>query len=311
MQSRCRPLALLHLLLALLLLGGSASTAGERSDEAVVGQVAVPLKVVLFSGHRYVAPGDLGIPSPVPLMIHGNARLFLSLTHDVAERVCGHVIEKREEYGYSSRGKGAIDVPLMRLGERRFEKLSGVPVFDFTEDGDSTVGGMLGTRFLMEAGAAVDFSRDRLVLGVARVDGPNATLVARGYRYVPVTVSREGRVTIPAYFPRLRRTLPITPSTVSNALTLHRPLFTGKVRMRRTASPDRSPHGTTPEEYVGEVSFDIVGVAYRDTALFEDLAEYANTPESELESYGMLGFDWMTRHRAILDYANRALYFLR
>ena len=44
--------------------------------------------------------------------------------------------------------------------------------------------------------------------------------------------------------------------------------------------------------------------------MFEDLAEYAKVPEGELESDGMLGFDWMKRHRAILDYANRTLYFL-
>jgi len=28
-----------------------------------------------------------------------------------------------------------------------------------------------------------------------------------------------------------------------------------------------------------------------------------------LESFGMLGYDWMKEHEAILDYANRFLYF--
>jgi hypothetical protein len=31
--------------------------------------------------------------------------------------------------------------------------------------------------------------------------------------------------------------------------------------------------------------------------------------ESELESYGILGYDWMKQHEAVLDYANLVLYF--
>jgi hypothetical protein len=80
--------------------------------------------------------------------------------------------------------------------------------------------------------------------------------------------------------------------------------------MRRSEAPDLSPSGTSPEEYVADsVAFEVAGVRFESPASFEDLAEYANVPEGELESYGMLGFDWMAAHRAILDYANRILYF--
>jgi hypothetical protein len=34
-----------------------------------------------------------------------------------------------------------------------------------------------------------------------------------------------------------------------------------------------------------------------------------NVAESELETAGMLGFDWMHAHGAVLDYANGRLYF--
>jgi len=36
---------------------------------------------------------------------------------------------------------------------------------------------------------------------------------------------------------------------------------------------------------------------------------HGNVPEETLESFGMLGFDWMKEHQAVLDYANRRLYF--
>ena len=111
-------------------------------------------------------------------------------------------------------------------------------------------------------------------------------------------------------FPEIDRVLPITPSTVSSPLTLHLPYFEGKVNMKKIPSPDRSPSRTTPDEFTSdEVTFEIAGVAMRAPASFEDFAEYGNVPEETLESFGMLGFDWMKEHQAVLDYANRRLYF--
>jgi hypothetical protein len=294
-----------------LLLASCSSTPGQGRDRAsLTGEQVVPLTTVEFSGHRYVAHADLGPEKHVPLMVHGNARFFLSLTHAVAEKLHGGPLKKMEEYGYSSKGKGLIDIPTMSLGGRRFRDLSQVPVFDFTEEGDTLVQGMLGVRFLTAARGAVDFSRDALILGVAISAQPNPGLLDRGYKYARMSISARSRVTIEAFFPSIGRVIPITPSTVSTALTLHQPLFAGKVPMKQTASPDRSPSGTSADEYLADaVSFEVAGVRLQSAASFEDLAEYANVPEGELESFGMLGFDWMAQHKAILDYANRFLYF--
>ncbi len=80
--------------------------------------------------------------------------------------------------------------------------------------------------------------------------------------------------------------------------------------MTPTPAPDRSPSGTTPDVFTADaVEFEVGGVRSRDAASFEDLAEYANVTALDLASYGMIGFDWMRRHRAILDYANRRLSF--
>lgn len=296
---------------ALILLAScSPSPERDRGRAALEGEVIVPLSTVLFSGHRYVAHADLGLEKPVRLMVHGNARMFLSLTHAVAEKVHGSPVAKVEDYGYSSKGKGLIDVPVMRLGGMRFENLSEVPVFDFTKEGNDPVEGMLGVAFLTSARAAVDFSNDALILGVARSAAADKRLLGEGYRSVPMKITKRHRVTIDAYFPSIGRVIPITPSTVSTALTLHQPLFAGKVPMRKAGSPDRSPSGTRPDEFVsGSVPFEVAGARIESPAAFEDLAEYANVPEGDLESFGMLGFDWMAQHRAILDYENRTLYF--
>ena len=80
--------------------------------------------------------------------------------------------------------------------------------------------------------------------------------------------------------------------------------------MRQAPSPDRSPSGTNPDVFLSDgVEFEIAGVRFESPASFEDFAEYAAAPEAELDTFGMLGFDWMKERGAILDYANRLLYF--
>ena len=278
-------------------------------DGAIQGKQTIPLTTVVFSGHRYLATADFGIGAPVPLMIHGNAGMFLMLTHEVGARVNGGPIKQTEAYGYSSRGKGTIDVPRMRLGTQRFSNLQKVPVFDFTEEGPSPAQGMVGVPFLVAARAAVDFSRDVMILGVKRSATPNKQLLAEGYKYVRLTIGTK--VTIPARFPSLDSTVTITPSTVSTALTLHHSLFAGKIPMRAdTTGPDRSPSRTSPAVFLSDgVNFELAGVPLKSPASLEDFAEYANVPASQINSVGLLGFDWMKAHSAVIDYANRYLYF--
>ena len=294
-------------LAALLPVSCAPQSPGEAT--ALPARQSVPLETVVFSGHRYVARVDIGSVAQVPLMIHGNSRMYLSVTHAVGEKLLGGAVPKTEDYGYSSRGKGVIPVKAIRIGGRTYPGWPEVPVFDFSE-GDTPVQGMLGTPFLAAARAAVDFSRDRLLLGVSVKREPDRALLAQGYRTIPFTIGPGARATLEARFPAIGRTLPITPSTVSSALTLHLPLFAGKVPMTKEPSPDRSPNGTTPDEYTsGSVAFEIAGVPMHSPASFEDFAEYGKVPEGDLVTYGMLGYDWMKEHRAVLDYANRRLYF--
>lgn len=283
--------------------------AGAGETLAIEAEHSVPLTTVSFSGNRYVALADIGLPQRVPFMVHGNGRLYLSVVHAVAEQLSGGPVAKLEAYGYTERGRGSIDIPTLRLGAVTFDVPDAVPVFDFTDAPDAPVQGMLGTKFLTAARAAVDFSSDSMLLGVAQSDGPRKALLARGHRDVPLRVAGDGRVTIDAYFPAIDRTLPITPSTVANALTLHAPLFAGRVEMQASGA-DRSPSGTSPVVLTSEaVAFEIAGIGCRAAPAFEDLAEYENVLVERLGSYGMLGFDWMKEHDAVIDYANLVLYF--
>jgi hypothetical protein len=298
--------------LALALSVGCAPVDGHgEAESAIHGEVTIPLRTIEFAGHRYVAEADVGVGKPVRLMIHGNARVFLMVTHEVGERLTGRPVPKLEEYGYSAKGKGSIDVPWLRIGNRRLTDLRAVPVFDYVPDGKSPVQGMVGIPFLKSQRAAVDFSRDVLILGVDVDSVPSAPLLARGYRHVPMTEDANGRIVVQMYFPALGRVLPITPSTVAEALTLHRPTFAGRLAMTRDSTEsDRSPSRTSPALFHADrVAFEIAGSAFNARASLEDFAEYANVPETRLGSLGMLGYDWMKSHGAILDYANRILYF--
>ena len=298
-------------LLSLQLSNCHAAIAHSSDGSLILGKQTLPLTTVEFAGHRYVLHADFGLGTPVPLMVHGNASMYLQLTHAVGERLNGGPVKRLEEYGYSSKGKGSLDVPKMRIGKRDFPPLHNVPVFDFTDSGGGPVQGMVGVPFLTGERAAVDFSRDVLVLGVAASGPPNKKLLANGYAYTPLTIDVSHRVLMKAYFPSLDSVLTITPSTVSTALTLHRPLFAGRIPERSdTTGVDKSPSRTSPEVFLSDsVAYDIAGIRFTSPASLEDFAEYAKTPESQLRSVGLLGFDWMKKHEAIIDYANRYLYF--
>ena len=244
-------------------------------------------------------------------MVHGNARVYLSLVHSVAEELNGGPLAKVDEYGYTPRGKASIDVPALRLGSATFEGIRAVPVFDFTDRAKAPVQGMLGTRFLTGARAAVDFTSSTLLLGVAPSGEPDAGLLARGYRAVPTVALPDGRMTIDVFFPAIERAIPITLSTVADAVMLHRPLFDGAVPMR-PAGLDHSPSRTSPAVFSSSrVAFEVEGSAFEAPATLQDLAEYGSVEESELTTFGMLGFDWMRANGAVLDYANRRLYVRR
>ena len=276
----------------------------------IAAEHTVHLDIVEFAGNRYVAAVDVGLGRPVPLMVHGNARVYLSLVHAVAEELLGGPLPKVDDYGYTARGKASIDVPALRLGSATFDGPQGVPVFDFSDEPDVPVQGMLGTRFLTSSRAAVDFASDTLLLGVAASDEPDPAVLARGYRALRTVALADGRMTLDAFFPSIERAIPITLSTVATALTLHRPLFEGRIAMQ-AAGLDHSPSGTSPAVFTADrVAFELEGTAFESVASLQDLAEYGNVTETELEASGMLGFDWMRAHGAILDYANRYLYFL-
>lgn len=300
--------------LALALVAAGCSSAPMRTTEprSIAESPAVPLTRVTFSGHRYVVAADLDVGHPVPLMVHGNSGLFLSLTHEIGEQVAGAPVSKVEDYGYSSRGKGFISVPTLGLGEGRYTNLRKVPVFDFSEERGTPVQGMVGVPFLTTARAVVDFSKGTLAQGAPVTPEPDAGLLRAGYVCVPMTPGPDGKVTIPVYFPALGVAVAITPSTVSTALSLHRPLFDGKTSMARDSVPnDLSPRGTTPAVFVSDaIDYEIAGRKLRSAATFQDWAEYAQVAEKDLKSFGMLGFDWMDEHRAVLDYANLRLYFV-
>ena len=298
--------------LVLASLGACAPMAArDRAGSSIRGELTVALTTVAFSGNRYVADADLGVGRPVPLMIHGNARMFLMVTHEVGEQLTGGPVAKVDDYGYSAKGKGMIRVPQLRLGSRRISDLRDVPVFDYVADGRSPVQGMVGVPFLTAERAAIDFSRDLMVLGVKVSAPPNKRLLDQRYRYVAMTVDANGKMIIQAFFPLLGRTLSITPSTVSSALTLHRPPFAGRLPMTRdTTETDHSPSGTHPEVFRSDrVAFEIAGTEFTSPASLEDFAEYAGISEPELSSLGILGFDWMKEHEAIIDYGNHFLYF--
>src|SRR5580765_2284302 len=109
--------------LAITLMWLAADVGAPSLALGLHGKQTLPLATVDFAGHRYVVLADLGLGAPVPLMVHGNARMFLQLTHKIGERLNRGPVKRQESYGYSKKGRGVLDVPMMRLGNQRFPSL--------------------------------------------------------------------------------------------------------------------------------------------------------------------------------------------
>jgi|WetSurMetagenome_2_1015567.scaffolds.fasta_scaffold96328_2 hypothetical protein len=276
----------------------------------------VKLTPVVFGGNRYVVEADFGLENKVPLMVHGNARLYLMITHDIAEQLNdGNPIEKIRDYGYSDKGMGRINVEKFQVGDRTFTNTENVSVFDWPKEEGKAAQGMLGIYFLKKENVRIDFVNEQLEIGVELNEMPDKKLLDQGYSYTRISVENgEGYMNV--YFDAFNKEIPITVGTVSDEYSLDLVTFQNGIELEITDSKGHSPSGTTPEIYtntapikyrIANQSFEIPS---KKTELYS-FAEYENVKQSELFPFGIFGRDWMKENNAIIDYANNILYFKR
>jgi hypothetical protein len=274
----------------------------------------VKLTPVVFGGNRYVAEADFGLKNKVPLMVHGNASFYMMITHEIAEQLNkGNPIEKISDYGYSSKGMGRINIKKFRVGDRTFTNVDSVKVFDWPEEVGKAAQGMLGIYFLKKEMVRIDFVKEQLEIGVELNEQPDKNLLDQGYSYTKFFVENgEGYMNV--YFDALKKELPITVGTVSDAYSLDLITFQNWIEIEATDSKGHSPNGTTPEVYknAAKIKYKIANQSF-DIPLKEadiySFAEYENVNQSELFPFGIFGRDWMKENQAIIDYANNILYF--
>lgn len=274
----------------------------------------VKLLPIVFGGNRYVVKADFGLENRVPLMVHGNARFYLMITHEIAEQLNGgKPVEKIRDYGYSDKGMGRINVDKFQIGDRTFTQVENVPVFDWPEEEGKAAQGMLGIDFLKKEKVRIDFVREQMEIGVAVHDEPDKTLLDQGYSYTKFFVENsEGYMNV--YFDALKKELPITVGTVADSYSLDAVTFQDKIELESTDSKSHSPSGTTPQVYLNAapVKFKIANQSFeipRGKAELYSFAEYENVKQAELFPFGIFGRDWMKENNAIVDYANNILYF--
>ena len=274
----------------------------------------VKLSLIVFAGNRYVVMADFGLEHEVPLMVHGNASLYLMLTHEIAAKLnAGNPIEKIRDYGYSDEGLGRMNVEKFQIGDRLFTHAQNVPVFDWPAEEGKAAQGMLGIDFLKQEKVRIDFVREQMEIGAPVHAGPDQTLLAQGYSYTEFFVE-NGVSYMNVYFDALEKELPITVGTVSDSYSLDAMTFQEKIKLEMTDSKDHSPSGTTPQMYLNAapVKFSIADQPFeipRRQADLYSFAEYKNVKQAELFPFGIFGRDWMKENHAIIDYANNILYF--
>jgi hypothetical protein len=298
-----------------------AQTVEEKKQERVSilimnpkNATLVKLSPIVFAGNRYVVKADLGLEHEVPLMVHGNASLYLMLTHEIAAKLnAGNPIEKIRDYGYSDKGLGRMNVEKFQIGDRLFPHAQNIPVFDWPEEEGKAAQGMLGIDFLKQEKVRIDFVREQMEIGAPVHAEPDQALLAQGYSYTEFFVENStGYMNV--YFDALKKELPITVGTVSDSYSLDAVTFQEKINLKITDSKDHSPSGTTPKIYLNAdpVKFSIANQPFeipRGQADLFSFAEYKNVKQAELFPFGIFGRDWMKENHAIIDYANNILYF--
>lgn len=303
----------------LFLLGGCKQdgTLNKQSESHHSGSnktTIAQLTPVVFGGNRYIIEADFGLDEKVPLMVHGNARLYLMLTHDVAEKVNnGNPVEKISDYGYSKKGRGKIHVQSFSIATMAFNNIDDVPVFDWPEEEGKAAQGMLGINFLEKEKIKIDFVKEQLEIGVAIDKNPDKMLVAQGYTQTQFFIE-NGESYMMVYFDALKKEIPITIGTVSDGFSLDLITFGAAIQTHAVGKKEHSPNGTTPEVYTNSnpITFQVAGKSLTvpaGNASLYSFAEYENVSQAKLFPFGIFGRDWMKENGAIIDYANKQLYF--
>jgi hypothetical protein len=296
---------------------GQKNSNEKKVPDLQAGQkkaTVVKLSPVVFGGNRYVVEADFGLEHKVPMMIHGNASFYMMVTHDIAEQLNGgKPIKKIRDYGYSKKGMGMINVAKFQIGDKTFSNAENVRVFDWPEEEGKAAQGMLGILFLSNENVRIDFTKEQMEIGVALNDQPDKSLIDQGYTFTKFFVENgEGYMYV--HFDDLDKDIPITVGTVSDEYSLDLVTFKNGVKVEKTDSKGNSPSRTAPVIYTNAVpvkyrianqSFEI---PVRKSEIYS-FAEYENVDQSKLFPFGIFGRDWMKENNAILDYANKFLYF--
>ncbi len=274
---------------------------------------AIKLSTIDFGdfGNRYITKIDIGLKKEIPVMIHGNASGYLYITHEIAESLnSGKPITKISDFGYSSKGMGITSVSDLVIGNQTFPKIEKVTVLDWPNK-SSYQGpkGMLGLGFLVKENVILNFVTDEMVLGNKISNQPNQKLLDIGYKSSSFIIENNKAI-MNVYFEVLGKEIPVIVSTAWVELNLHAPFFKDKVRLTENTSEVVSPSNiVVPIHKTNSIRFGINGVMFDSPALLYDQAKYSNMPESDLKTYAMIGYDWMKKYSAIIDYGNKILYF--
>jgi hypothetical protein len=308
--------ALLTLIFILCACGQKKRNTAARSTEGIVQEKETKVKLVpvVFGGNRYVVNADFGLEENVPLMVHGNANLYLMITHDIAEKLNdGNPIEKIRDYGYSDRGMGRVDVGKFQIGNKTFSNVNNVAVFDWPEKEGKAAQGMIGIKFLEIENVKIDFVKEQMAIGVGLTEQPDQKLMDQGYVYTRFFIENgEGYMNV--YFDDFNKEIPVTVGTVSDAYCLDVVMFRDAIEVEETDSKSHSPDATTPQIFTNadRIKYRIANQPFEipcGKAELYSFAEYENISQSQLFPFGIFGRDWMKENNAIIDYANKILYF--
>lgn len=246
--------------------------------------------------------------------IHSNAGFYLQLSHRKAVDAGIDNLQHTGAYGISSPGQlsslGRDEGVLKRLSIGQ-ETWYDVPASVFETVGDEAMG-MLGLKWIESNGVVMDFSKQLLwVKAQVEMLDLRRNLMNSGYEAILMRRDEEtGRYYVAVTINNKTRSMVV--STVADLVIDAEFARAAEIKCGGHSGQSSGPTGAVIDRHVSDEAVQLSMGTWTSAHMLcqvEDIYEYMASERPSIGAAGgMLGADFLIRHKAVVDFGSRCLY---